>query len=299
MNKLSQSKVFTTAGITFDIKTEYPITSHTFHPKLLQFQCEKPGYDNISIQHSFMIPEKIGKLKNEDAHSSTLMWTIFKDKDSWIYKKNHALPVSENNIAFLKLADNCRTCKVYSDFLTPKKYSNARFKSMTLFGFDQLLITNLLVGRQGMILHSNSFVHKGKGKLLAGISGSGKTTLTKMLSKKGFHVTSDDRMIVKVDKNKTNMHGSWLHGSTPLFSKGVHHLDTIFFLEQSHKNQIIPIHDTYEKIRSVFQSIVRPHIAADSWHNLLATVENMIKTVNCYRLLFDMSGKVIDMIAEL
>ena len=106
-------------------------------------------------------------------------------------------------------------------------------------------------------------------------------------------------MALKVEQNKTMMHGSWLHGTTPLVSKGIQHLDTIFFLEHADMNQIIPIHKNDEKISFILQAVVRPHITAENWNKLLEAVENMLKTVKCYKLLFDLSGKITDMIEEL
>ncbi|MCP4372844.1 MAG: hypothetical protein GY797_32780, partial [Deltaproteobacteria bacterium] len=164
----------------------------------------------------------------------------------------------------------------------------------TLFGCDQALVTNLLTHVKGLLIHANAIVHNGNGFLLAGTTGSGKSTLTQMMEKEGFQVVADDRMIIKMETNHDAvMHGSWFHGTTPTISKGRHHLTSIFFLEQADENKIIPIEHPQEKISKLLQSVVRPHVQAKAWNNLLDTVEELILSIDCYRLKFDLSGDII------
>jgi hypothetical protein len=299
MGKPLKNKFFKTAGMTFEVRTEYPLTDMTFHPRLSMFETRDHGPDPIVIEHFFSIPAAFKKLEKKDALSSRPMWTIFKNKTAWVYKKTPALPVSEDDTAFFEFEHDFTTCRVYSDFLGPEDYADGRFTSLTLFGCDQVLISRLLTDRQGMVLHSNGFVRNGKGSLLAGTSGAGKTTLTQMLKTKNFQIVSDDRTIVKMEENQAVMHGSWLHGTTPVITNSSYPLNSVFFLEQADENKIIPVHKNNEKISSLLQAVVRPHITAEEWNTLLDNVEKLVKHVACYRLLFDLSGNIIKILKEI
>lgn len=299
MGKQRTSRYFKTAGITFDVRSEYPLSDMTFHPRLSVFETHDPTPEAIVIEHFFTIPDVLRQMDKKDALSSRPMWTIFRTKDTWIYRKKPALPVSDKDTAIFEFDQAFTNCRVYSDFLSPDEYAVGRFISLTLFGCDQILLSRLLTGRQGVVLHSNGFIHNGRGNLLAGISGAGKTTLSKLLKAKGFPIVSDDRTIVRIEDSQPFIYGSWLHGTTPVITNGRHPLGSIFFLEQAKENKIIPLNTSHEKIAGLLQALVRPYTTAQEWNRLLGTVENLVESIACYQLLFDLSGDIIKRMEDL
>ena len=291
-------KYFKVAGITFEIRSEYPFTDRTFHHRLRAFEVKAPGPDLIRIEHVFSIPEEFKNLDEMDAFSKSPAWTVFRTDNKWIYKKT-AVPVSCTTSAFFELSMDFRQARVYSDCITEKDFGDGNYTSLTLFACDQVLITRLLNQRQGALLHSNGFLFGKAGCLLSGPSNVGKTTLSRMLEDRGHSIVSDDRTIVTLTENQIQMHGSWLHGTTPRTHRGTYVLNAMFFLEQDQKNVIIPITNTNQKIGRILQAVVRPHSPKKEWEELLRNIEAMVKTVPCYRLLFDLSGDIVDVIARM
>ncbi len=292
------TRIFEAAGMTFEVRSEYPISDATFHPDLSIFETKTPGADHILIEHFFSIPDRLSSLDDGNALFSRPMWTIFRLNDVWVYKKNPGLPLSRKDIVYFEFDNQFTHCKVYSDFLSRKDYQRGNYISLTLFGCDQILMSRLLADRAGFVIHSNGFVQNRKGKLLAGPSGSGKTTLTGMLRQNDFQIAGDDRMIVTIEDDRAVMHGSWLHGTNSVISRGRHPLESIFFVEQAGENKIFSMEKNSEKISNILQSLVRPFIPASEWQFLLRNVEKLVRSVDCYRLLFDLSGNIIEMIPD-
>ncbi len=282
--------------MTFEIRSEYPITSRTFHQKIRAFEVKAPGPDLIRIEYVFSIPETLKKMNEKHAFSKTPAWTVFKTDNAWVYKKT-AVPISQTTDAFFELSKDFRQARIYSDCISEKDFADGSYTSLTLFSCDQVLITRLLNHRHGVLLHSNAFLSGKAGYLLTGPSNAGKTTLSTMLENREHIIVSDDRTILKLHGGQVRMHGSWLHGTTPRTHRGMHTLDAMFFLEQDKKNEILPIDNVNQKIGGLLQAVVRPHSPKKEWEQLLANIEEIANNVPCYRLLFDLSGDIVDVIS--
>ncbi len=289
----------------FEVVSPYPFSNTTFHPKLMEFQvssfhAQDNIRDKIKIEHIFSIPDRFKHLSSDDkAVSRQTLWTVFQENDNWIYQKKPALPVSESRAAFMESSLDFSRNRIYCDCITQEEYASGAYSSMTLFGCDQIIVSKLLATRKGALLHANGFVASGKGFLLAGPSTAGKTTLSAMLRKKGFHIFSDDRAIVRFVNDQWFMEGSWFHGSTPVTSTGTWELGGIFFLEHARENIISPLDSSSKKIGAILQSLVRPHITAEEWQSILATVEKISQDIPCYQLRFDLSGAIVSRIRHL
>ncbi len=250
------------------------------------------------IHHHFHPPDNATSFDQSHRVYKDNQWEIFKTENMWIYNYT---PIFEKtgfpSIGFFNLSFTCN--HIYVENISKKMYENYSFPSLTLFNNDQVLFSRLLADRNGIIIHSNGFDIGGKGILLTGISGAGKSTLSKMLKNRGHTILCDDRMFVVQKKDRFRIHGSWCHGTEPDASPGNVPLKAIFFLEQSKKNTIEPIKDQKIVVERLIQSLVKPVMTHTGWENTFDILSRLVKQVVCYKLKFDLTGKICETIEDL
>jgi len=287
----SHVKYYQVAGMTIEVRSEYPISENTFHSKFRYFKAAGPGEDHILINHHFSWPtDKIKALGNVIYNKH--QWQVFREADTWVYLYNPMIPGEpEYRTAGFFSHDHTRV-DIYSDQISPEQYKNRRFESLSLLNNDQILFAKLLSNRQGLILHSNGLEIEGKGILLSGVSGSGKSTLSKMLKEKGVPMLCDDRMFIRKKKGQFHIYGNWCHGKVPDVSSLNVPLKAIFFLEKSSRNCIIKIHEKKLLVPRIIQAMVKPFLFAGEWDRSLSIIEDLIRQVGWYSLKFNLSGNI-------
>ena len=156
----------------------------------------------------------------------------------------------------------------------------------------------MLADRQGCYLHASGIVVDGKGLLFVGHSEAGKSTMLKMLRGHG-EILCDDRIIVRRWPDGFRIHGTWSHGELPDVSPASAPLAAILFLEKATTNELIPITDTRERLGGVLSHVVKPLATADWWEKTLALAGEIVAEAPAYRLRFDQSGRVVDLLKQL
>ncbi len=292
-------KYYKAAEITIQIKSDYPISEKTFHTKFKLFEVNGPGEENITIHHHFHLPAFLTDqtvYNNKIYHNE--FWKVFKTDNSWIYKYN-PFPIVKTGFPVIGIFNNNHTViDIYAPDIDAVKYEKGNFNALTLFNSDQILFSKLLCNKKGLILHSNGFDIFGNGILLTGESGAGKSTLSKMLKNKGFQILCDDRMFIK-QKEDFCLYGNWCHGTVPDVSSTNVPLKAIFFLEKSKHNLIQQIDDKNEIFLKLITSVVRPFLDRNEWNSTLKTLEEIINATKVYKLQFDLSGKICNIISKL
>ena len=76
-------------------------------------------------------------------------------------------------------------------------------------------------------------------------------------------------------------------------------LRVILLLEQAPHNRLIPIPDHREIVRTLPFFVVKPLVTVDWWEKTLDLVGHMAREVPVYRLQFDTSGGVRQVLKEL
>ena len=291
-------KYYQVAGITVQVNSDFPISENTFHPKFRLFEVDGPSEDNIIIHHHFHLPVEKKTFDHSHKVFKDNQWEIFKTENTWIYKYN---PIFENtgfpSIGFFNKDHTSN--HIYTDKISKEIYQNYSFPSLTLFNNDQILFAKLLSDRNGIIIHSNGFNIGGKGVLLTGNSGVGKSTLSKMLKNCGHNILCDDRMFTIKKKDGFWIYGSWCHGTVPDSSSMAVPLKAIFFLEQSKENTISLIENKKVIVAKLIKSLVRPLMTHDGWENTFEILSHLPKDVLCYKLKFDLSGKICKQMEDL
>ncbi len=290
-------KYYKVAGITVEVKSDFPIGESTFHLKFRQFEVDAIGDDTVHIEHHFYIPESIETLIAEGNNIySKNQWKILKIDNQWIYDFRSMVQTDPGHSAMGVFSEDYSNLSVFTTDITRRKYRNAKFHSLALFNSDQIMFAQLLCNRKGAIIHSNGFDINGRGILLMGASGSGKSTLSRMLKARGAKILCDDRIFVKSIENEYWIHGNWCHGSVPDTSSGSAELNQIFFLEKSTTNSIEEIQDKKEILHKLLQALIHPILVENGWEKTFSLIEGMVKRVKCYRAKFDLTGDICNAI---
>ena len=292
-------KYYETAEITVKVISDFSIDETTFHPKFKQFEKTGPGKDNITVHHHFYLPNFLQYL---DATGKEIyrneQWLIIQTKNHWIYKYN---PLPAEGLGFTVIGifnHNYIAIDIYSPDTDEIYYKKGKFSALTLFNSDQILFSKLLCNKKGLIIHSNGFDISGNGILLIGESGAGKSTLSNMLKNKGFKILCDDRMFIK-QKEKIYIYGNWCHGTVPDVSSAIAPLKAILFLEKSKHNSIQKMDNKNMIFQKLITSVVRSFLTREELNSTLNTLEAIVNETKCYKIKFDLSGEICDLIKDL
>ncbi|MCI0474720.1 MAG: hypothetical protein L0Y55_00580 [Anaerolineales bacterium] len=166
--------------------------------------------------------------------------------------------------------------------------------SLSQFPTDQIFLAQLLPSRQGAILHSSGVILDGRGFLFVGHSSAGKSTMVKML-REHAEILCDDRIIVRQDGERFRIYGTWSHGEISQVSANHAPLAAMFFLEKAGENRIERLEPNYvtkQLWRYTIKALMTKGWAEQTW----TILETIGKTVPCYRLFFDKSGQVVNLL---
>ena len=293
--KLEHLRYYQIAGLTIQVAAGFPITENTFDSKFSAFRVDGPGEDTISIRLESPIPARTEIRLGKEFYRHP-PWAIYRQSQSWVYmgiqpdgsddEHPHGLAIFD--------ADHSRG----SIYRPEGVYEKGGFGSLTTFPSDQILLARVLADRQGCYLHSSGIIMDGQGLLFVGHSEAGKSTMLKMLRESG-EILCDDRNIVRRWPEGFKVHGTWSHGELSDVSPAGAPLRAILFLEKAGANELIPISDKMERIGKILSYVVRPLVDAGWWEKTLDLAEMIADEVPAYRLRFDKSGGVQEVIQTL
>ena len=283
------------AGLTIRVEADLPITNDTFAGEFRHFETAGPGDDVVCLRHHFALPHlEAHQLGHEVYHRPP--WVIYRRDQAWIYLGIHPGP-GQPTLSQVAVFDLGHTSgDIYS--ADDKAFRNGLLHSVTLFPTDQILLARVLADRQGCYLHAAGVILNSQGLLFVGHSEAGKSTMVKMLQGDA-EILCDDRIIMRRWPEGFRIHGTWSHGEVPIVSPGAAPLRAIFLLEKADTNRIIPILDRKELIRLLPFFVIRPLITADWWEKTLDLFASVVRNVPVYRLQFDRSGAIKDLLKAL
>lgn len=289
-------KFYRTAGITFEVRSDLPISEDTFDRKFKVFEVDGPGEDNVVIHHHFEAPELDERSLGKEIYRK-IPWAIYQNREGYVYLWIPPLHAADGKrrVAFFN-RDHTRG-EIYNDRTRLEAYRAGGAGSLTLFPTDQILIGRILSARQGCILHSAGMIIEGKGYLFVGHSDAGKSTIVELLRGRGV-ILCDDRNVVCRREDGFRVYGSWSHGDVPDVSAASAPLGAVMFLNQSTENRIIPLDDELDIVKKLVSCMVKPFVTPDWWEKTLDLAEQMAEEAPCYDLYFDKSGEIEEVLED-
>ncbi len=292
--KLTHLRYYQIAGITIQVAADFPLTDETFAPKFRKFEVRRPGEDTISIRLVSSVPS-LSELRLGQEVQRRPPWAIYRQARSWVYR---GILSADDDREPQRLAIFSEDHSRATIFRNGDVFQQGQLQSLTTFPSDQFLLARILADRQGCMLHSSGIIVDGKGLLFVGHSDAGKSTMLKMLRGQG-EILCDDRIIVRRWPEGFRIHGTWSHGELPDVSPAGAPLRAIMFLEQASGNKLIPLENKRERLGQVLSHVVKPLETADWWEKTLALAGKIAVEVPAYRLRFDKSGGVVDVLKQL
>jgi hypothetical protein len=294
MSYPTYAKYYKVAEITIAVKSELPITENTFHQKFRQFEVDGPQDDMVVIHHHFSgIPDI--KVDESDRIYFRPPWAIYRKDENWIYEWIDAMPPYGNYDRKVVTNGEHSYLHVYNDESVKKKFSEGFLTSLAMFPTDQILLGRLLAYRGGCIMHSLGIILDGNGYLFIGHSSAGKSTMAQIMKKEAV-ILCDDRNIIRNINNELMVYGTWSHGDVPDISSLSAPLNGIFFLDKSDNNEVIRVNDHSVGLKILLACLIRPLATSEWWDLSMDLITHVLKTVPCWRLKFDKSGKVLDLL---
>jgi hypothetical protein len=291
---LTCKRFFEIAGVSIMVCSDLPFSDDTFSPILRQFEVDEPGDDLIFIRLVPTVPS-LSELNLGREFSRQDPWTIYRQRDTWTYVTCKSDNGKLEPFIVSIFNDDHSHANIFTKVLASEVKNRP---SLTTFPTDQLLLARIMADRQACYFHSAGMVMQGLGFLFVGHSDAGKSTMMKLLRGQG-EMLGDDRIIVRQWPEGFRIHGTWSHGELNEVSPADAPLQAILFLEQAKTNEIIPITDKRDLLGLLLSHVIKGLATDDWWEKILNLIGEISAQVPAYRLLFDKSGQVSDILKQL
>ncbi len=280
-------------GITIQVGADFPLSDETFAPSFQKFRVDGPGEDTITIRLVSSVPP-LADLRLGQEVQRTPPWAIYRQGRAWVYRGISSVDDDREPERLAIFSEDHGQATI---FRQRDVFERGPLLALTTFPTDQTLLARILADRQACMLHAAGIIVDGQGLLFVGHSEAGKSTMIKMLREQG-EILCDDRIIVRRWPDGFYIHGTWSHGELPDVSPARAPLRAILFLDKATANELVPIVDRRERLGQVLSHLVRPFETTDWWEKTLDLVGKITAEVPAYRLRFDRSGQVVDLLDQ-
>jgi hypothetical protein len=165
------------------------------------------------------------------------------------------------------------------------------------YPLDELLIMHRLTQEKAVELHGVGIVGPdGASNLFIGHSGAGKsTTACLWTSLHEVKILSDDRIIVREDKDQIFMYGTPWHGEAHFALPDRAPLQRIFVLEHGHGNVLTRLTRS-QMVAELFARAFVPFHRHEYVDSALSFLERVADVVPCYRYSFEPDERAVERI---
>ncbi len=290
-------RYFKTAGITVCVESDLDFDKIKFISKFDTFAVEGPGEDNVTLRHSFYLPEfNYSDLGEKVYHNAP--WIIYRKDGYWIYLCFVKEDTRENVYKIAVFNKDHTEGVIFNNPDIKDNLYKEGFFSLAFFPTDQIWIAPLLADRNAFYLHSSASIINGKGLIFVGHSEAGKSTTLKMLKGKA-EILCDDRNILRRWENGWQVHGTWSHGEIPDVSSSSAPLRAVCILTKNKSNRLELVTDNMEIWKLLLVTLVKPLVSVEWWQKELDALEMLVKEVPVYRMYFDKSGEIVEILKDL
>jgi hypothetical protein len=165
------------------------------------------------------------------------------------------------------------------------------------FPLDELLMVHLLSQDRGMEIHGAALLDDaGRTYVFAGQSGAGKSTMSRLWAgHPGVTLLSDERVILRTDRDPIAVYGTPWHGDAMLASPRSGQLAGVFFLKHYPSNVLTRIVEPIAAARLLACSFL-PFHDAGGVARTSAAAERVARSVPCYVLGFVPDASVVEIL---
>ncbi len=295
---------FSIAEITIRVESAYNVGEMVFNPELQVFATEQPGDDLVTLVHHFALPDLRGTSLGREVYRKP-PWAISCTSDAWFYRGITPEGQDTDDQRFAVFTVDHQHGVIYNP---PDQLQHVRqegWMSLTLFPTDQIVVSPLLAPRHALLLHSAAVSIAGQGVLFVGHSSAGKSTTCTLLKQAyaatgtPYTILCDDRNIVRRWPDGWRVYGTWSHGTVSEVSAVMAPLRALCFLIKDGRNAIEPITDPMELWRLLLATTIRGITFDAWWRQTLTTLERLLTEIPCYRMYFDTSGAIAEVLLRL
>jgi len=289
----TDNRYYQIGGITIELKSDLPFRPNTFEPKFEAFRVDGPGDENITIHHHSSLPE-LGNMTLGREVRRQPPWAIYRNDNSWTYLG--IMPEGNTHAPYrVAVFDNDHT---HGDIYSASDSFDVSWHSLTFFPSDQIVLARTFARRNACFVHSSGVAMNNAGLLFVGHCEAGKSTIASLFQEHG-EVLCDDRIVVRNWPDGLRIHGTWSHGDIPLVSPASAPLTAVFFLEKAKGNRLTLVDGKMDRVKHLLVCFVRPLVDTEWWDKMISLAEQIADQTPCYRMEFDKSGEIRDLISKL
>ena len=167
------------------------------------------------------------------------------------------------------------------------------------FPLDELIMIHVLSQGKGVLIHGCALVDAaGRAYVFAGQSGAGKSTLARLwIDHPGVTLLSDERVVLRTDRQPIAVYGTPWHGDAMLVSPRSGELAGVFFLHHAATHAVGPTGGSLAAAKLLSCSFL-PFHSAEAIDRTMAALERVVGTTPCYDLGFAPDPSVIDVLTR-
>jgi len=287
----------TIAGMRFAVGCERPIVDIPPSAAYADFIGEPAAPPDVELPVT-LVPRALKGLADfERRFDAEEMWSLFAD-GSTRYLAHTGWGIDAPLWA-AELSPDADSVRVHcGGALLREEEGRAVVSSPIRYPLDQLLLTNLLAAREGVLMHSAGIECGGRLWLLAGRSGAGKSTAAGLLrGQPGLSLLSDDRIVVRRMGAEVRGYGTPWPGEARVAANRQAPLGGILYLEQSTDNRITPL-ETRTALELLLPVVSVPWYDPALSSEVLTFCGVVVETVPGYRLQFRRDDAAAAMLAR-
>jgi len=165
------------------------------------------------------------------------------------------------------------------------------------YPLDELLMIHLLAQGKGVEIHGCGVLDAiGRAYLFVGQSGAGKSTIARLwCGHAGVTLLSDERVVLRTDRNPIAVYGTPWQGDAQLASPQHGDLAAVFFLNRGVTHTVVPVRAAQAAAR-LFSCAFLPFHTAAAVDRTMTAVQQVASDTPCYDLSFAPDRSVIDVL---
>lgn len=274
------------ANIILEIEN---VNYDTFHNRMREYKLDYIP-ENVDVKISYFENDNISVPEEEYSYSkNNKRWA--KNSKGYIFYDYY----EEYNKVYTYIEANADWSKIkyiISDASSEFGVSN----DVRSFNLLSLIMQNVILYRNGMVIHSSAIDYKGNGIAFFAPSGTGKSTHTSLWKK--FYpddvvIINDDSPIVKREDGNLIMYGTPWSGKSNINTNRSVPLKAIVFLRQAHENSIRKVKNAIEALQVIMPEIYKPKF--EDMANLnMDMLDKIIKNTPMYVMYCNISKEAVD-----